>query len=334
MAPAPSALPATTADPAPSARMLGDVTHTFDDHCDLLTDFITGGTEFDPLTAEVLACVELLCHALMDAYSGGIDDEVLYMAWPVAEFANLYRIAAVHDHARLVHQVRLVANHNPDVPLDEVVAGVMQADALRSKDGIYRSGGSVGTALRDAVQYARPDMSRRVVACYREHAGTQVRLSPAPVPRANRAVGTALKLPAAGYTLTEFERDIFTPGEDLHFDAGIAGHVNSRGGYIFDFDAAAFVRPDEYPDPMLVEGVARDIVSNALGIDFSDAVVNMELFGDIDMSGHDRAIYDPTIDRHIDDVLATQTGVETLLYRVRDITAPARDAWTDALGWR
>lgn len=329
--------------------MLGDVTHTFDDRCDLLTDFITADTEFDPLTAEVLACVELLCLSVMSRYGAAGDDEVLYMSWPVAEFANLYRIAAVHDHVRLVHQVRQVADINYDVPLGEVVAGVMQADALRSKDGIYRSGGNVGTALRDAVQFARQDISSRVVECYRDHAGTQVRLHPAPVPRTNRAVGTALKLPAAvrcryllpalrhataEYTLTEFERDIFTPGEDLHFDAGITRHVNSRGGYVFDFDAAAFVRPDEYPDPMLVEGVARDIVSNALNIEFYDAVVNMDLFGDIEMAGHDRAIYDPTIDRHIDDVLATQTGVEVLLHRVHDITTPARDAWTDALGWR
>ena len=116
------------------------MTHTHDDRTDLLTDFITAGTEFDPLTAEVLACVELLCRAVMSRYgAAGDDDEVLYMAWPVAEFANLYRIAAVHDHVRLVHQVRQVADINYDVPLDEVVAGVMQADALRSKDGIYLS---------------------------------------------------------------------------------------------------------------------------------------------------------------------------------------------------
>ena len=116
--------------------MLGDVTHTFDDRCDLLTDFITADTEFDPLTAEVLACVELLCLSVMSRYGAAGDDEVLYMSWPVAEFANLYRIAAVHDHVRLVHQVRQVADINYDVPLGEVVTGVMQADALRSKDGI------------------------------------------------------------------------------------------------------------------------------------------------------------------------------------------------------
>lgn len=330
--------------------MMGDVTHTFDNRTDLLTDFITDGGEFDPFTAEVLAYVELLCLSVMDAYSTvGTDDEVLSMSWPEAEFANLYRIAAVHDHARLVRQVHQVADVNPDVPLDEVVAGVMQADALRSKDGIYRSGGSVGAALRDAVQAVRPDTSSRVIECYREHAGKQVRLTPAPVPRTNRAVGTALKLPAAvrcryllpairhvtaEYTLSEFERDIFTPGEDLHFNAGMAGHVQSRGGYIFDFDAAAFVRPVTYPNPMIVGGVARGIVSHALNIDFSDAVVNMELFGDIEMAGHDSAIYNPADDRHIDDVLATQPGVEVLLHRVHDITAPARSMWTDALGWR
>ena len=277
-----SATPAVAREPA--ATNLGDVTYTPDDRTDLLTDFIASRGEFDPFTAEVLACVELLCRAVMDAYAGGLDDEVLYMAWPVAEYANLYRIAAVHDHVRLVRQARRVADINPDVPLDEVVAGVMHADALRSKDGIYQGSDSLGTALRDAVQDVRRDATGTVIECYRAHAGKQVRLSPASVPRANRAAGTALKLPAAvrcryllpairhataEYTLSEFERDIFTPGEDLHFDAGIAGHVNSRGGYVFDFDAAAFVRPDEYPDPMLVEGVARDIVSRALHIDRS-----------------------------------------------------------------
>lgn len=60
----------------------------------------------------------------------------------------------------------------------------------------------------------------------------------------------------------------------------------------------------------------------------------MELFVDIEMAGHESAIYDPATDRHIDDVLATQTGVEVLLHRVHDITTPARDVWTDALGWR
>ena len=326
------------------------MTQTPDDHTDLLTDFITSRGEFDPLTAEVLACVELLCRAVMSRCdSVGTDDGALYMAWSVAEYANLYRIAAVHDHVRLVHQVRQVADINYDVPLDEVVAGVMVADALRSKDGIYRSGDSVGTALRDVAQDVRLDATGSVIECYREHAGKQVRLHTAPVPRTNRAVGTALKLPAAvrcryllpalrhvtaEYTLSEFERDIFTPGEDLHFDAGMAGHVQSRGGYFFDFDAVAFIQPDEYPDLLLVEGVARDIVSHALNIDFYDAVVNMELFGDIEMAGHAAAIYDPADDRHIDDVLATQPGVEVLLHRVHDITAPARAAWTDALGWR
>ena len=329
------------------------MTHSFDNRTDLLTDFITDGGEFDPFTAEVLACVELLCLAVMDAYSTvGTDDAVLPMSWPEAEFANLYRIAAVHDHARLVPQVRRVADINPDVPLDEVVSGVMAADALRSKDGIYGSGGSggsVGTALRDAVHTVRPGTDSPVIECYREHAGKQVRLTPAPDGHTNRAVGTALKLPAAvrcryllpalrhataEYTLAEFERDIFTPGEDLHFDMGIAGHVQSRGGYFFNFDAAAFVQSDTYPKPMLVEGVARDIISLALNINFSDAVVNMELFEDIEMAGHAGAIYNPADDQHIDDVLATQAGVEVLLHRVRDITAPARDMWSDALGWR
>ena len=329
--------------------MLGDVTHTPDDRTDLLADFIASRGEFDPTTAEVLACVELLCRAVMSRYGAAGEDEVLYMAWTESEYANLYRIAAVHDHVRLVRQVRRVADVNPDVPLDEVVAGVMYADALRSKDEDYQSGSSLGTALRDAVQDVRPDATGPVVECYRAHAGGQVRLHPAPVQRTNRAVGTALKLPAAvrcryllpairhataEYTLSEFERDIFTPGEDLHFDMGRVGHAASRGGYVFDFDAAAFIQPDEYPDPLIVEGVARDIVSRALHIDFSDAVVNMELFGDIEMVGHESAIYDPSTDRHIDDVLATQTGVEVLLYRVHDITTPARDVWTDALGWR
>lgn len=331
--------------------MIGDVTHTFDDRCELLTDFITSGGDFDPFTAEVLAYVELLCLSVMDTYSavGTTDNGMLYMSWPVVEFANLYRIAAVHDRTRLVHQVRQVADHNHDVPLGEVVAGVMAADALRSKDRIYSGGDTIGAALRNVMQSARPDTSHRVVNCYREHAGKQVRLTPAPDGHTNRATSTALKLPAAvrcryllpairhataEYTLTEFERDIFTPGEDLHFDAGIAGHVQSRGGYIFDFDAAAFVQPDTYPKPLLVEGVTSDIVSRALNIDFSDAMVNMELFGDIEMEGHDRVVYDPADDRHIDDVLATQPGVEVLLHRVRDITAPAWDMWTDALGWR
>lgn len=325
------------------------MTYTFDDRCGLLTDFITTGTEFDPFTAEVLAYVELVCLAVMDAYSAvGTDDEVVDIDWTVAEFANLYRIAAVHDHARLVRQVRRVADINPDLTLNEVVVGVMAADALRCKDDFYASD-SVGTVLHGAAEVARPDTSHRVVECYRAHAGKQVRLHPVDMHQTKRAVGTALKLPAAvrcryllpairhataEYTLSEFERDIFTPGEDLHFDMGIAGHVALRGGYFFDFDAESYVEPDDYPNTLVVEGVVRDIVSNALHISFYDAVVNMELFGDIEMAGHAGAIYDPTIDRHIDDVLATQRGVETLLYRVRDITAPARAVWTDALGWR